>query len=114
MQIEHVTRIGFAARRAAQQERHLAIGDGLLRQIVIHNHGMHAVVAEVFAHGAAGERRQELHRRRIGRGGGDDDGIFQRALLFENLHELRDGRTLLADGDVNAIQLLAIPARRRR
>ena len=34
MEIEHVARIGFAARRAAQQQRHLAIGDGLLGQIV--------------------------------------------------------------------------------
>ena len=38
MQIEHVAGIGFAARRAAQQQRHLAIGDGLLRQIVIDDH----------------------------------------------------------------------------
>ena len=105
MQIEHVAGIGFAARRAAQQQRHLAIGDRLLGQIVIDDDGVHAVVAEIFAHGAAGERRDVLHRRRIGRGGGDDDGIFQRALLFEHLDELRDGRALLADRDVDAIQL---------
>jgi len=30
---------------------------------------VHAVVAEIFAHGAAGERRDVLHRRRIGGGG---------------------------------------------
>ena len=38
VQIEHVARIGFAARRAAQQQRHLAIGDGLLGEIVIDDH----------------------------------------------------------------------------
>jgi hypothetical protein len=32
-----------------------------------------AVVAEVFAHGAAGVGREVLHRRRVGRGGRDDD-----------------------------------------
>ena len=32
---------------------------------VIDDDGMHAVVAEIFAHGAAGERRDVLHRRRI-------------------------------------------------
>src|SRR4051794_17283349 len=66
---------------------------------------MHAVVAKIFAHGAAGERRKILHRRRVGGGSGDDDGIFQRALLFQNFHELRDGRALLADRDIDAIQL---------
>src|ERR1700759_1056800 len=105
VQIEHVARIGFAARRAAQQQRHLAIRDGLLGQVVIDDHGVHAVVAEVLAHGAAGERGDVLHRRRIGRGGGDDDGIFQRALLFQHLDELRHGGALLADRDIDAVQL---------
>ncbi len=105
MQVEHVARIGFAARRAAQQQRHLAVGHRLLGQIVIDDDGVHAVVAEIFAHGAAGERRQELHRRRIGRGGGDDDGIFERAVLLQHLDELRDGRALLPDRDIDAIEL---------
>ena len=113
MQIEHVARIGFAARRAAQQQRHLAVGDGLLGEIVIDDDGVHAVVAEILAHGAAGERRQELHRRRIGRGGGDDDRIIERALLLEHLHELRDGRALLPDRDIDAIELDLLVARSR-
>src|SRR5215471_12548212 len=66
---------------------------------------MHAVVAEKFAHGAGGEGSDVLHRRRVGRGGGNDDRIFQCALLFEHLDELRDGGTLLADRDIDAIQL---------
>src|SRR5690606_6248503 len=49
-------------------------------------------------------------RSRIGGGGGDDDRIFKRAALFQNLHELRDGRALLADGDVDAVQLLRLRA----
>ena len=105
VQIEHVARIGFAARRAAQQQRHLAIGDGLLGQIVIDDQRVHAVVAEPFAHGAAGEGRQELQRRRLGRGGGDDDGVVQRAGVLERLDDLRHGRALLADGDIDAIEL---------
>src|ERR1700738_3362593 len=105
MQVEHVAGIGFAAGRAAQQERHLAVGDGLLRQIVIDDDGVHAVVAEILAHGAAGERRDVLHRRRIRRGRGHDDRIFQRALLFEHLDELRDRGALLADRDIDTIQL---------
>jgi hypothetical protein len=98
----------FAARRTAQQQRHLAIGDGLLGQIVIDDHGVHAVVAEVLTHGAAGEGREELHRGGVRGGRGDDDGVFHRATLFEHFDELGDGRTLLADGDIHAVELLAL------
>src|SRR3546814_9253821 len=42
------------------------------------------------------------------RGRGDDDRIFHRAIFFELTHDLRDGRALLADGDVDAIELLAL------
>ncbi len=110
VQIEHVAGIGLAARRAAQQQRHLAIGDRLLRQIVVNDDRVHAVVAEEFAHRAAGERRQELHRRGVRGGGGDDDRIFERAVLFEHLGELGDRRALLADRDIDAIELLALVA----
>ena len=108
MQIEHVARIRLAARRAAQQQRHLAIRHRLLRQIVVEDHRVAAVVAEELAHGAAGVRRQELHRRRIGRGGGDHDGIFHRAVFLQRVHELRDGGALLPDRDVDAVQLLRL------
>ena len=111
VEVEHVAGVGLAAGRAAQQQRHLAVGDGLLGQVVVGDHGVHAVVAEVLAHGAAGERRQELHRRRIGGGGGDNDGVGQRAALLQHLHELRHRGALLADGDVDAVELLALLAR---
>ena len=47
-------------------------------------------------------------RRRLGRGGGDDDGVFQRAVVLERLDDLGDGRALLADGDVDAVELAAL------
>src|SRR6185437_11117425 len=105
MQVKHVAWIGFAAGRTAQQQRHLAIGDGLFRQIVIDDDGVHAIVAEIFAHGAAGEGREELHWRRVGCGCRDDDGIVERALLLEHLHELGDGRTLLPHRHVDTVKL---------
>src|SRR5262249_41651893 len=97
---------GFAARRTAQQQRHLTIGDRLLRQIIIDDQRVHAVVAEILAHRAAGERRQELQRRRLRSCRGDDDRIFQRALVFERLDDLRDRRALLTDDDIDAVELL--------
>src|SRR5882724_197244 len=110
MQVEDVAGIGLAAGRAAQQQRHLAIGDGLLGQIVVDDHGMHAVVAEELAHGAAGIGREELQRRRLRGGGGDDDRIIERAAVVELLDDLGHGRPLLADGDVDAIELLRFVA----
>src|SRR5205823_11083191 len=62
-------------------------------------------------HRAAGVRREELQRRRLRRGRGDDDGIFHRAILLERADDLRYGRTLLPDGDVNAVELFALLAR---
>jgi hypothetical protein len=58
----------------------------------------------------AGVGREELQRCGLRRGRGDDDGIFHRAVLFELTHDLRDGRALLADGDVDAVELLALVA----
>jgi len=106
VEIEDVARIGFAARRTTQKQRHLAIGHSLLRQIVINDDGVHAVVTEIFTHRNAGIRREILERCRLRSGCGNDDRIFHRALLFECADDLRNGRTLLADGDVDAIQLL--------
>ena len=105
VQVEHVARIGLAARRPAQQQRHLAVGDRLLRQVVVEDHRVHAVVAEVFAHGAARERRQELHRRRVRRGRRDDDRVFERAVFLQHLDELRNRRALLPDRHIDAVQL---------
>ena len=47
-------------------------------------------------------------RRRIRRAGGHDDGVLHRAGLFERLHDLRDRRLLLADGVVDADDVLAL------
>src|SRR5438132_6905327 len=71
---------------------------------------MHAIVAEIFAHGTAGIRCKELQRRRLRRGRGDDDGIFHRAIFFERSDDLGDGRALLSNGDVDAVELLALLA----
>ena len=80
MEIEHVARERFAARRTTEHERQLTIRRGLLRQIVVHAQRRLAfVVHEVLGHRAAGVGRDVLHRRRIGRRGDDDDRVVHRA-----------------------------------
>src|SRR5690606_20450636 len=49
VQVENVTRVSFAARRTTEQQGHLTVSNGLLGQVVVGDHGMLAVVAEVFA-----------------------------------------------------------------
>ena len=69
---------------------------------------MAAAVAEVLAHRAGRVRADVEQRRRIRRAGGDDDGVFHRAGLFERPHHLRDRRLLLADRVVDADDVLAL------
>ena len=108
VQIKHVARIRFAARGTLEHQRHLAIRDGVLGQIVVNDERVHAVVHEPFAHRRAGERREILVGGRIGRRRRHDDRVRHRAGFFQNADDARDVRLLLADGDVNAIQRTVI------
>ena len=67
---------------------------------------MLAVIAEEFAHGAGGVRRDVLHRSRLGSRGGYHDGVTHGAEIRERLHHLRDGGALLADSAVNTDQIV--------
>ena len=108
VQVEHVARIRFAARRTAQQQRDLAIGPRLLGQVVVDDQRVLATIAEVLAHRAAGIRRDVLHRRRFGRRGGHDDRVVHRAEFLELAQDVGDVRGLLPDRDVHADQVLAL------
>src|SRR5690606_3001960 len=67
-----------------------------------------AAVHEVLAHGAARVRGDVLHRGRLGRGGGDHNGVLERAVLLEAAHDVGDGRGLLADRHVHALDAGAL------
>ncbi len=78
----------------------------MLGEIVVDHQRVLAVVAEVLAHGSRGVGSEIQHRRRLRRGGGNDDGVLQRVVLSQRLHKLRDRGTLLADGAVDADQVV--------
>ena len=107
MQVEDVSREGFAARRATKQQGDLAVRNGLLGEVVVDDQGVLAAVAEPLTHGAAGIRCDELHGRRRGGRGRHDDGVIHRIVLFELAHNVCDRRHLLADGHVDAGEVLA-------
>ena len=59
----------------------------------------------------AGVRRQPLEARGVGSRGGDDRRVLERARLLQRGLDARDGGALLADGDVDAANLLLRVAR---
>src|SRR3954469_22582468 len=67
---------------------------------------MTAVVAEIFTHRAASVRGKELHRRRVRRRRGNNDGVVHRAEFLELLPNLGNSRLLLADRNVDANYIL--------
>ena len=103
MQVEHVTRVSFTARRTTQQQGDLAIRPRLFGQIIIDDQCIFTAITEIFTHGAASKRCQELHGSRFRSGGRNDDGVFHRAVLFQFAHHVSNGGLLLADGNVDTL-----------
>ena len=81
VEVEDVARVGLAAGRAAQQQRDLAVGLGLLRQVVVDDEGVLAVLHPVLAHGAAAVGGEVLERRRVGGRRADHDRVLHGAAL---------------------------------
>ena len=103
MEVEHVTGEGLAARRAAQQQRHLTVGLGLLGEVVVDDERVLAVLHPVLAHGATAVGSQVLERCRVGSRGDHDGGVLHSPELFERGNRLGDGRGLLADRHIDAL-----------
>ena len=80
----------------------------MLRQVVVDDERVLALVEEVLAHRAAGERRHPLDRRGLVRGRGDDRRVRHRARFLQPLVHLHDRRRLLADRDVEALHVLVV------
>src|SRR5207244_672344 len=76
VQVEDVAGVRLAAGRPAQEERELAVCDGVLGEVVVDDQRVLPVVAEVFADRHAGVGGEELQRRRVGGVRGDDGGVL--------------------------------------
>jgi len=101
-------RSSLAARRPPQQQRNLAVGVGMLGQVIIDDQGMAAVVAYFLADGAARVGRDVLHRRRVGGRGRHDAGILHRPMLLQHRPRPGHGGHLLADGHIDAVDALPL------
>ena len=107
VEIEDVAGECLAAGRAAEQERQLSVGVGVLREVVVDAERVLALVEEVLPHRAAGERRHPLDRGSLLRRSGDDDRVLHCTGVAEALDDLRDGGALLPDRDVDAHEVAA-------
>ena len=60
MEVEDIAGVGLAARRAAQQQRQLAVGPGVLGEVIVDDQHRAAVGHEVLGHRCTGVGRQVL------------------------------------------------------
>ena len=101
MQVEDVARVRLAARRAAQQQRHLAVRESVTREVVVDAERVAALVDEVLGERRAGVRGDVLDRSGLFGAGGDDDRVVERASLGELLGDVHDGGHALTDRNVD-------------
>ena len=80
----------------------------MLGEVVVDAERVALGVAEVLAHRAAGVGGDVLQRRRLRGRGHDDGGVGHGAGVLEHLHHLGDRGALLADGHVEAEDVLAL------
>ena len=80
----------------------------MLGQIIVDDEDVLALLHPLLADGAACIRGDVEHRRRLGCRGDDDGGVVHGAVLAEFLDELGNGGRLLADGHVDAEDVLAL------
>lgn len=64
---------------------------------------MLAVISEEFTDGATRVRSQELKGSSIRSSSANDDGELHAIVLLKDGDQVSNGRSLLTDGDVNAI-----------
>jgi len=107
VQIEDITRVGLTTRGSSKKKRHLSVSNGLLGKIVVDDEAVLAGVSEELTNGAARVRSEELQRGSLGSGSGNNNGVLKGVVVAEHLHDVRDSGSLLADGNVDAVELLA-------
>jgi len=106
MEIENVSWVGLSSGGSSQKEGHLSVGDGLLGQIVVDDKAMLSVVSEEFTDGATGIGSQELKRGGFGSSSGNNNGVSKGIVVFQDFHDVSNGRSLLTNSNVNTVKSL--------
>ena len=108
MEVEDIAGVRLAPGRTAQEEGDLAVGPGVLAEVVVDDEGVAAALHDLLADGATGVGGEVLEGGGLGGVRRHDDRVLHGAVLFELAEHLGDLAGLLADGDVDADQVAAI------
>jgi hypothetical protein len=108
VQVKDVAGVGLAAGRPPQQQRELAVGVGVARQVVVDDEHVAAVVEKRLGDGNAGVGRQVEQGRRIVGRGRHHHGVFQGAGIFQGAQGAQNGALALPDTDVDAEHVAAL------
>ena len=108
MKVENITRICFTTGWATKNERNLTIGNSLLGEVIKDDKHVLALVHEILGKSTSGVRGEELVGRRVGSGGGNDNGVIESAGFFENGNGPCNVRLLLANTNVDTVNGLVI------
>ena len=96
----------FATGRAAQQQRKLAIGTGVVGEIVVNDEHVPARFHEMLRDAGRGVGGDVGEPGRVVAFGHDDDGVIHRAVFAQVGDDLGDGGRTLADGAIDAQHIL--------
>ena len=102
VQVEYVTGIGLAAGWLAGQQRELAVGRGMLGQIVDDDQRVLAVIPEILGDRETRERRDPLQSGRGRRRGDDKDAALGGAVLLHRFDDPPHRGRALADRHIDA------------
>lgn len=105
-----LARVGLTTGGTTKQERHLTVGNSLLGKIIVDDDGMATVITEPLTHSTASEGSNVLKRSSLGSSSGNDDRVLHSIVLLQSLNQLGDGGSLLANGNVDTVQLLRLVA----
>src|SRR5665811_145192 len=107
MNIENVAGEGFATGWPAEQERKLAIGAGMLREVVIDDQHVATRFHKMLRDAGRSVRSDVGETWRIVALGHDHDRVIQRAMGPQYGHGLCHGGSALANGTIDAHDILA-------
>ena len=106
MQVENVTGVRFTPRRTAQKKRNCAVGLGLLRKVIENDEDVLALVHPVLANCATRVGSHVLVARGIRGRRSNDRRVLHCSGVLKSRANRSDRRALLANGDIDASNLL--------
>ena len=106
VKIEYITWVSLTTWWSSQQQRHLSVGDGLLREIVIDDKSVLSVISEVLTDGASRVWSQELKWSGLGGSGSNDARVVHGSAQLQNSDDVGNCGSLLSDGAVDAVKTL--------